>query len=179
MTLRLRLFLLFGGLVVLLVLAQWWWVRVLTRDLSSEVDEVASSVGHSVVAFFSDGAQSRVFECLGEGCEDVALPDEDFEARLRAGEPREKHHERRSDAPPPEGGGATVATPETKVLVRKFRRDDAEAGGERDTGFGYSYHADHSEDDPSPGEESSRAKTHIKLHIEHEDGARYLRMRYW
>ncbi len=155
MTLRLRLFLLFGGLVALLVLAQWWWVRVLTRDLSSEIDQVASSVGHSVVAFFSDGGDSsaheRVFECLGEGCEDVTLLDEDIELRHRTGGP--------------DGEDATGATPGKKVLVQRFRRGDTEADREEGAGFGYSYHADHPADE-----------THVKLHIEHEDGARYLRM---
>ncbi len=143
MSLRLRLFLLFGGLLALLVLAQWWWVRVLTRDLSSEIDEVASSVGHSVVAFFRDvgdgGAPRReVFECLGEGCENVTFVDEDVKVGHRAGAPDVEEH------------------------------------------FGYSYRVDHKspEDLPAipPGAPEQRVQKHIKLHIENEDGARYLRL---
>jgi hypothetical protein len=61
MTLRTRLFLIIGGLAALLVLAQWWWTRKLTRELSDEVDEVASSVGHSVASFFTDGDVGPVF----------------------------------------------------------------------------------------------------------------------
>jgi signal transduction histidine kinase len=50
MSLRVRLFLLLGGLVVLLVAAEWWLVRSLTRDLSGELDQVAFFVGHSVAS---------------------------------------------------------------------------------------------------------------------------------
>lgn len=50
MSLRLRLFLGLSGLVAALVLAQWWWVYGLTRDLSTEVDAIATEVGRSVVA---------------------------------------------------------------------------------------------------------------------------------
>jgi len=49
LSLRLRLFLLLGGLVALLVVAQWWLVRTLTGELSSEVGEVAFSVGRSLI----------------------------------------------------------------------------------------------------------------------------------
>ncbi|MEE8523081.1 MAG: hypothetical protein V3T72_04045, partial [Thermoanaerobaculia bacterium] len=55
MTLRTRLFLIIAGLAALLVLAQWWWTRKLTRELSDEIDAVASTVGHSVASFFVDG----------------------------------------------------------------------------------------------------------------------------
>ena len=125
MSLRLRLFVLFGGLVALLVLAQWWWVRALTRDLSSEIDEVASSVGHSVVAFF-------------QGFE---LDDE-------------KTHE--------------------KVLIKRIHPGEPTegVGGEDPSdGFIYSYRTEHQAAVGSP-----RVEKHIQFHIEHEDGARYLRM---
>ncbi len=158
MSLRLRLFLLFGGLVALLVLAQWWWVRALTRDLSSEIDEVASSVGHSVVAFFQDVddngvPHSKVFECLGEGCEDVTFLDEDVEV------------------------SATGAAPGSKVLVQRYRHGEAQAAGEEGAAFGYSYHTGRQVPEaPVPGAPRIRVEKHIKLHVEHEDGAQYLRM---
>jgi HAMP domain-containing protein len=45
-----RLFFLLGTLVALLVAAEWWLVRTLARDLSTEIGEVAFRVGESVVA---------------------------------------------------------------------------------------------------------------------------------
>lgn len=53
MSLRLRLFLGFAGLVAAMVAAQWWWVRGLTRDLSDEVSSVAFEVGHSMAAILT------------------------------------------------------------------------------------------------------------------------------
>lgn len=50
MSLRTRLFLLVGGLAAVLVVAQWWLVRSLSRDVSSEVGDVAFRVGEGVVA---------------------------------------------------------------------------------------------------------------------------------
>jgi len=52
MTLRTRLLLLFGTLVSLAVLAEWWLVRSVAADLDEEVGEVAYSVGSSLVSFF-------------------------------------------------------------------------------------------------------------------------------
>ncbi|MCP4655281.1 MAG: HAMP domain-containing histidine kinase [bacterium] len=52
MSLRVRLFLVFGGLVALLVLAQWWWVRTLTRELSEELEVTAIGVGMQVADVF-------------------------------------------------------------------------------------------------------------------------------
>lgn len=49
MSLRMRLFVLLSLVVAGLVLAQWWLIRTLTRDLSGEVGHVALSVGESVV----------------------------------------------------------------------------------------------------------------------------------
>ena len=169
MSLRLRLFLLFGGLLALLVLAQWWWVRVLTRDLSSEIDDVASSVGHSVMAFFHDVddsgvARRKVFECRGEGCADATFLDED--ALVHSG-----------DKDGDEGG---VAMPERRPLVERFRRGETEAGGGQDAGFEYSYRTDFRLPESPQGSPSeapeARVKTHIKLHVEHEGGAPYLRL---
>lgn len=50
MSLRTRLFLLIGGLAAILVVAQWWLVRSLSRDVTSEVGHVAFRVGEGVVA---------------------------------------------------------------------------------------------------------------------------------
>ncbi len=50
MSLRMRLFLLLGCLVAALVLAQWWLVRSLTRDVSAEIGNVALRVGEGVAA---------------------------------------------------------------------------------------------------------------------------------
>ncbi|MEM8996821.1 MAG: HAMP domain-containing protein, partial [Acidobacteriota bacterium] len=57
LSLRARLFAGFGGLVILLVVAQLWWVRSLTRELGAEVDTVALQVGSSVAQFFTFQAQ--------------------------------------------------------------------------------------------------------------------------
>jgi signal transduction histidine kinase len=54
MSLRVRLFLLLGCLVFLLVSAQWWLVRALTRDLSSELGQVVMYVGHHLVTSLPD-----------------------------------------------------------------------------------------------------------------------------
>ncbi len=161
MSLRLRLFLLFGGLVALLVLAQWWWVRTLTRDLSSEIDQVASSVGHSVVAFFRDheGASTpgKIIECIDGDCRDVTLLEEDIDVRRHV-----------TDAPP---GG--------KVLVKVQRGKPAAGASETEPGVsGYSYRVHHQAAEGSsaapPGEPGIRVEKHIQLHVEHEDGAQYL-----
>ena len=53
MSLRARLFLLFGGLIAVLGIAQWWLVRSLTLELRTEVEDVAISVGRRVLYFVS------------------------------------------------------------------------------------------------------------------------------
>ncbi|MEM9556975.1 MAG: HAMP domain-containing sensor histidine kinase [Acidobacteriota bacterium] len=50
MTLRLRLFLVFGGLLALSIVAQHLYLRALTDDFEAEVDRVAVLVGGSVAA---------------------------------------------------------------------------------------------------------------------------------
>lgn len=50
MSLRLRLFVLFGGLLVALLAVQHLWVRSLTHELSSELTSVADEVSQAVVA---------------------------------------------------------------------------------------------------------------------------------
>lgn len=49
MTLRTRLFLFFGALIAVLASAELWLVRSLARDLDVQIDELAVSVGWSVV----------------------------------------------------------------------------------------------------------------------------------
>lgn len=52
MTLRARLVLVLGSLVALLLGAEWWLVRTLTRELDQEVDVVALTVGSSMLSLF-------------------------------------------------------------------------------------------------------------------------------
>ena len=59
MSLRSRMFLMLGGLVALLVLAQWWLVRSLSSDLDTELDSVALSVGSSVAWLLDDSRQGE------------------------------------------------------------------------------------------------------------------------
>ncbi len=178
MSLRLRLFLVFGGLVALLVLAQWWWVRVLTRDLSSEIDKVASSVGHSVVAFFSDhesDAPGKILECLDGDCEDITLLEEniDFEHHIV---PEHSEPDGRHDA---SGEGNA---PERKVLIQRFRRGQpADNTPETEDGepVGFSYRVGYrTAEGSTPAVDKSEAliQKHVQLHIEHKEGDRYLWM---
>ena len=61
LSLRLRLFVLFGGILALLLAAQGWLVRSLTQDLSGELEKVAASVGTQVVRVVTeDGGPLRV-----------------------------------------------------------------------------------------------------------------------
>jgi signal transduction histidine kinase len=83
MSLRVRLFLLLGGLVVLLVAAQWWFVRSLTHDLSGELGEVAVFVGQSV-------ASSIVVDEEPEGTLDSTGADAG--EQHQEGQPLEEHH---------------------------------------------------------------------------------------
>jgi len=83
MSLRARLFLMLSALVLALVAAQWWWVRSLTRALSSEVDEVALDVGSSVAAVLVD--LETPAGCSGPGCVEHGA-EEDRPARPAAGE---------------------------------------------------------------------------------------------
>ena len=49
MTLRLKLFVLIGGLLALMVGAEWLLIETLTKDLRVEVTAVATSVGKDIV----------------------------------------------------------------------------------------------------------------------------------
>ncbi|MCZ6649210.1 MAG: HAMP domain-containing sensor histidine kinase [Acidobacteria bacterium] len=54
MTLRARLFLIFGGLVAVIVVGQWLLVGALTTSLSEKVDAVAVAVGRDLLSDSSD-----------------------------------------------------------------------------------------------------------------------------
>lgn len=54
MSLRIRLFLLFSSLIIVLLGAQWWMWRSLTGKLDHELDAVAFKVGSGVAQFFTD-----------------------------------------------------------------------------------------------------------------------------
>lgn len=58
MPLRTRLFLIFGALLALLVLAQWWMTRALTHDLRGELGEVATQAASSTAALFIGDSES-------------------------------------------------------------------------------------------------------------------------
>ena len=75
LSLRSRLFFGLGALVVLLVLAQLWLVRSLTRELSAEVDAVALQIGSTVASFFAfssdeEGATFHEIKAFGEESDD-------------------------------------------------------------------------------------------------------------
>jgi signal transduction histidine kinase len=67
MALRTRLFLGVGGLVALLVGAQWWWARGLASALSKEIGNVAVLVGHSMMSGMSGFQLSAPEEECPEG----------------------------------------------------------------------------------------------------------------
>ena len=50
MTLRARLFLIFGGLLALVVVGQWLLVGALTQQLAEEMDQVAVAVGRGFLS---------------------------------------------------------------------------------------------------------------------------------
>lgn len=66
MSLRVRLFLVFGALLVLLVGAEWWLARTLSRELGAGVDQLAFHVGWQVAEGFGaadldDAKESQEF----------------------------------------------------------------------------------------------------------------------
>ncbi len=56
MSLRVRLVLMFGGLLAVFMAAQWMLIRNFSIDLSSEIDHVAFSMGREVISTFSTNA---------------------------------------------------------------------------------------------------------------------------
>ncbi len=162
MSLRLRLFLLFGGLVALLVAAQWWWVRALTRDLTQEMDEVAFSVGRSMVAVFKDlDAVLGETEAGGAGAHGV----HDVEIAQMEGGGEQA------------GKGATAAPGE--VFVRKVRRTVPSEGAARaEHGARHAYAFEVEDRVTTGGEDEDerieKIEKHLKIHVEHEGGGHYL-----
>ncbi|HMM34305.1 MAG TPA: hypothetical protein PKA62_06165, partial [Thermoanaerobaculia bacterium] len=69
MTLRVKLFALMGGLLALMVGAEWLLVEALTRDLRVEVTAVATSVGRDVVKVL----QRRDGKLVGLGGADAGV----------------------------------------------------------------------------------------------------------
>lgn len=76
MSLRTKLFLIFGGLIAVLVIGQWWMVRGLTRNILAEVELLAVSVGRDMLAVFeSDEIDIEQFlEKKGQSPDDEAFP---------------------------------------------------------------------------------------------------------
>lgn len=60
MTLRVKLFALMGGLLALMVCAEWLLVETLTRELRVEVSAVATSVGKDIVRVIQGGREKVV-----------------------------------------------------------------------------------------------------------------------
>lgn len=66
MTLRLKLFVLIGGLLALMVGAEWLLVETLTNDLRVQVSAVATSVGKDVLKVLQEG-EKRVVALPADG----------------------------------------------------------------------------------------------------------------
>lgn len=73
MSLRIRLFLILSTLMAILVVAQWWWVRGLARDLAGEIDDVAVWVGNSVASALVERVDDG--DCTGN-CDDLLVTSE-------------------------------------------------------------------------------------------------------
>ena len=70
MSLRMRLFVVFGGLLALLTVAQWWWMRTLSQDLTDEAGALATEVGNTVARVLVSDLKSkevRFFHVPDEG----------------------------------------------------------------------------------------------------------------
>ena len=177
MSLRLRLFLLMGGLVAMLVAAQWWWVRVLTRDLSSELDIAVATVGKSVVALFRNSDQEATGFVHETRSESADCEEEDCQDEVT----RHFVHFDNEDE--------VVATIERSVVVEKFRADEKTfgEGSEKQSprepesqeaphrAFAFRYEAR-----MPPGSDSEHLpellEKHLKLHVEHKGDDRFLWM---
>ncbi len=137
MSLRLRLFLLFGGLVAILIAAQAWWVRTLSRDLSSELSVIAVQVGNSVARILvkptEDGKlrlDEHQIQIIAE--EEVKLSSAgsiETHSNGSPGDRRVKHIVKRFSTPRAESDGHGVndendgTTEDEKVLVYRLRGD--------------------------------------------------------
>ena len=151
----------------MLVLAQWWWVRRLTSELSSELDAVVTQVGESVVAFFKDPvhpshgqtahaplaqAHEAVVDCSSEDC------DGQLSRRLEGLESAEELLSRLDDG----------------TLVEMIRRTDSErretADEEAETPRAFAYRIETGTD----GEPEKVIDRRVQIHIEHRNGDRFL-----
>lgn len=126
MSLRMRLFLIFGGLIALLTTAQWWMLRTMTRGLEQEIEKVALHVSSDVASVFAPaelGSLPPVEETYPEQApEPVEIIEEDkakpttrwtFSIRTSSEEPRPK--------PEPFKG---------KVLIRKAYKQSEDSPAE-------------------------------------------------
>ncbi len=186
MSLRARLFLIIGGLAALLVLAQWWWTRKLTNELSGEIDEVASSVGHSVAAFFTEGDAHTVFheaasqehtviDCSQEPCDEATVSvKESWAWKVEHKEPEVSQHSQQGSFP--RILEFNVTTGDVKV-VGNFEDlgEDVEVQDLGEGRFAFAFRQ------PQPAEEGEdgptvavKQKAFIKLHVEREGDDRYL-----
>ncbi|MEM7350149.1 MAG: HAMP domain-containing sensor histidine kinase [Acidobacteriota bacterium] len=198
MSLRLRLFLLIGALVALLVLAQWWWVHLLTRDLSSELDVVVTKVGESVVAFFKDPVHSShapgfhapgsqtvahhetaahhetVISCAGDDCDGT------FVRHLERFASAEELLERIDDEVIVQALRRIEATAEDEAAIDETGTDETannetaadetadEAEGTTLNAQSFTYRFEQAE------QEGEKTAKRVQIHIEHLDGDRYL-----
>ncbi len=96
MTLRLKLFVLIGGLLALMVGAEWLLIETLTKDLRVEVTAVATSVGKDIVRILHPGDEKAPRSAGPEaGVRKIVLHDVEktagaAEATGRAGEPQKR-----------------------------------------------------------------------------------------
>lgn len=85
-----RLFLLLGTLVAVLVAAEWWLVRSLARDLSTEIGQVAFRVGESLVATVVLGGSHLAWTAAAPGGQEPT-PEEGSMTRSFVLESRSEH----------------------------------------------------------------------------------------
>ncbi len=93
MSLRVKLFVLFGGLLVALVAGEWLLLRSLSRDVTVEVATVASSVGEQVVRVFTTREGAVKIPLPGSG--EPGSPAEKEVGTIVLPEPGGSGHERR------------------------------------------------------------------------------------
>jgi signal transduction histidine kinase len=85
-TLRLRLFVLIGGLLALMVGAEWLLVETLTMDLRVEVSAVATSVGKDIVEVLQQReGKALTLPAPGSGVRRIVIHDEAHEPPLPPG----------------------------------------------------------------------------------------------
>lgn len=116
MSLHMRWFLVIGGLVAVLVLAQSWWVRQLAHDLSREEDRVVTTVGESMAHFFFTGSSRQAqFIAVDPGLFDNGDLDIPLTMTLPHAEPMadgvSEVHVMTFSTPSPEGASTTTVPP--------------------------------------------------------------------